>query len=367
MRAVERIVHLLATHRVAAEGVSPDEVLGILYAQFLRRVVQHAEIGVRESRPALHRVSNLPPLELHVLEVVAGLVAPFILHIDDGALAGLRHLFDAAGGTYHLRLFGVEVLGVAVVADDLLTLGHGIHQRVVAPIIHVHAEALQQLVGVPRERDVADDLERVAVFLVGDVGTRLLRPLHIVQTVLQLPCLQSGILEVRVALVLHRPRLLVQRISRVSPQQQVERMARRACVRDGCSVDGRHVVRNPIVLTGNQVPSVACILQLCPSLEDGLYLLLVACSRCQPVQCNNSHVRSLLWLILYYLVPFTAACGAVSQCPSIPLSVECGAVSQRPVSPTRLASPAIPHRILPHLTPPSAQTRLPTPATARLR
>ena len=132
-----------------------------------------------------------------------------ILHPRDGALACLRHLLDAAGGAYHLRLLGVEALGVAVVADDLLALGHRLHQRVVAPIIDVHAEALQQLVGVARERDVADDLERVAVVLVGDVGARLLRPLHVVEPVLQLPCLQPCILEVGVALVTHRPRLLV--------------------------------------------------------------------------------------------------------------------------------------------------------------
>ena len=274
---------------VHAVEVSPDEVALILDAQFLGQAVEHAQVLAVE-RITLQFVSHLPTLLLDVLEVVAGLVAPFILHIDDGALACLRHLLDAAGGAHHLRRFGVELLGVAVVADNLLTLGHRLHQRVVAPIIDVHAEALQQLVGVARERDVADDLERVAVLFVGDVGARLLRPLHVVEPVLQLPRLQACALEVRVAIVTHRPRLLVERIGRISPHKDVERMARRAGVRDGGPVDGRHVVRNSVILTGNQVPGVACILQLCPSLEDGLYLLLVACSRCQRVQCSDCHV-----------------------------------------------------------------------------
>ena len=221
---------------------------------------------------ALQFIRHLPPLELHVLEVVAGLVAPFILHINDGALAGLRHILHAAGGAYHLRLFGVELLRVAVVADDLLALGHGLHQRVVAPVLHIHAEALQQLVGVPRERDVADDQERVAVVLVGDVGARLLRPLHVVEPVLQLPCLQTCIRAVRVTIVLHCPSLLVEHRRTIGTHKNVELMTCAACVRDGGPVDGRHVVRNLVILPGDELPLGSHLRHLLVGSLDGFHL-----------------------------------------------------------------------------------------------
>ena len=287
----QREIRLITAAVVAAEGICPDEVLRVLHAQPLWAVVGVGHhVLAAQSLASAHAVGGHPPLELHVLEVIRTLVAVLVLHPRDGALAGLRHLFDTAGGAYHLRFFGVELLGVAVVADNLLTLGHGLHQCVVAPILDVHTEALQQLVGVARERDVTDDPERVAVVLFGDVGARLFRPLHVVEPILQFPCLQPGVLEVRVAIMLHGPCLLVQRIGRISTHKDVERVACTACIRDGGTVDGRHVVRDSVILTRNQVPGVACILQLCPSLEDGLYLLLVACSRCQRVQCHDSHI-----------------------------------------------------------------------------
>ena len=272
--------------------VGPDEVALILDAQFLGQVVEHTQILVVE-RIAIQFVSHLPTLLLDVLEVVAGLVAPFILHPRDGARASLRHLLDAAGGTYHLRLFGVELLRHAVVADDLLALGHRLHQCVIAPVIHVHAEALQQFVGVARERDVADDHERVAVVLVGDVSARLLRPMHVVEPVLQLPCLQPGVLEVRVALVLHRPRLLVQRVRRVGPHQQVKRVARRACIRDGGPVDGRHVVCNLVILPGDELPLVSHLRHLLVGSLDGFHLWAQVVILAQCTEGNH------FWLVLH--------------------------------------------------------------------
>ena len=273
MLSRQRVVRLLAASVVATEGVGPDEVLGVLHAKTLRAVV-----GVRyhvlaaQSLASAHAVGGHVTLILDVLEVIRALVAVLVLHPRDGSFAGLRHLLDAAGGAYHLRLFGVELLRVAVVADDLLTLGHRLHQRIVAPILDVHAEALQQLVGMVRECDVADDLECVAVVLVGDVGTRLLRPLHVVEPVLQLPSLQPHIIEIRVALVLHRPCLLVQRIGRVSPHNDVELMARRACIRDGAPVDGRHEVGNLVILPGDELPPGSHLRHLLVGSLDGFHL-----------------------------------------------------------------------------------------------
>ena len=206
----QRVVRLLAAAVVAAEGVGPDEVLRVLHAQPLRAVVGvgHHVLAAKPIASA-HAVGGHVSLILNVLEVIRALVAVLVLHPRDGAPSGLRHLLHAAGGSYHFRLFGVELFGVSVVAEDLLTLGHRLHQRVVAPVFDVHAEALQQLVGMARERDVADDQECVAVFLVGDVGARLLRPLHVVEPVVQLPCLQTCVIEIRVALVTYCQRLLV--------------------------------------------------------------------------------------------------------------------------------------------------------------
>ena len=185
MLSRQREIRLLTAAVVAAECVGPDEVLRVLHAKPLRAVVGVGHhVLADQSLASAHAVGGHPTLELHVLEVIRALVAVLVLHPRDGAPSGLRHLLNAAGGAYHFRLFGVELLGHAVVADNLLSLGHGFHQRVVAPIFDVHAEALQQLIGMPRERNVADDQERVAFLLVGDVGTRLLRPLHVVQPVL---------------------------------------------------------------------------------------------------------------------------------------------------------------------------------------
>ena len=286
----QRVVRLLTACVVAAEGVGPDEVLCVLHAKPLWGVVGvgHHVLAAQPLASA-YAVSGHPSLILDVLEVVRGLVAVLVLHPRDGALADLADGLHSAGGAHHLRLFWVELLGHAVVADDLLTLGHRLHQRVVAPVLDVHAEALQQLVGVARERDFADDQERVAVVLVGDVGARLLRPLHVVEPVLQLPTLQPGVLEVRVADVIHCPRLLIQCVFAVGTHDDVELMACTTCISDGGPVDGGHVVRDSVILAGNEVSGVACILQLCPSLEDGFYLLLVACSRCQRVQCDCAH------------------------------------------------------------------------------
>ena len=313
----QREIRLITAAVVAAEGICPDEVLRVLHAQPLRAVVGVGHhVLAAQSIASAHAVGGHPPLELHVLEVIRTLVAVLVLHPRDGALAGLRHLFDTAGGAYHLRFFGVELLGVAVVADNLLTLGHGLHQCVVAPILDVHTEALQQLVGVARERDVTDDPERVAVVLFGDVGARLFRPLHVVEPILQFPCLQPGVLEVRVAIMLHGPCLLVQRIGRISTHKDVERVACTACVGDGGPVDGRHVVRNPVILTGDEVPGILNRFQLAILHELRLNLWSHALTRSQLIHCYNSHIVILFGdcLISFSLCSTTQNCAvAIAQ------------------------------------------------------
>ena len=225
MRAVERVVCLLATHRVAAEGVSPDKILGILHAELLRSVVKHAEIGIRKSRPTLHRISHLPPLELHVLEVIRTLVAVLVLHPRDGALACLG-IFGDDGCDGRLHVFAL-LASSRVVGPHLSTniLGQRHHSR--------KAVVLLELRGIPQDVRLAVDVHSanaqssVAVILILDERAHSLRPLHVVQSILQLPRLQPSVLEVGVAVVLHGPGLLAERLLVNGVHKDIERVTGR--------------------------------------------------------------------------------------------------------------------------------------------
>ena len=270
---------------IHAVEICPDEVLLILDAQFHGQVVEHTQVLAVE-RTAIQFVSHLPTLLLDVLEVVAGNVAPFVLHPRDGTLAGLR-IFADDGSDRRLHVFALLSSG-RIVGPHLGThlLGQRYHPR--EAVVLGEFRSIPQNVRLAVDVHSANAQSSVAVILILDERAHSLRPLHIVQMILQLPRLQPRILEVRVAIVFHGPRLLVQSALAVSAHDDVEQMTRRPRI---LLHRRRHVVRNPVVLPRDEVPGVACILQLCPSLEDGRYLLPVACSRCQRVQCNNSHVR----------------------------------------------------------------------------
>ena len=271
---------------IHAVEICPDEVLLILDAQFHGQVVEHTQVLAVE-RTAIQFVSHLPTLLLDVLEVVAGNVAPFVLHPRDGALTRFgvisKHLGDGCG---------VAVLddfaSFRIILQQVCThlLGQRYHPR--EAVVLGEFRSIPQNVRLAVDVHSANAQSSVAVILILDERAHSLRPLHIVQMILQLPRLQPRILEVRVAIVFHGPRLLVQSVLAVSAHDDVEPMTRRPRI---LLHRRRLVVRNPVILPRDEVPGVACILQLCPSLEDGRYLLPVACSRCQRVQCNNSHVR----------------------------------------------------------------------------
>ena len=269
----QRVVRLLAALVVAAEGVGPDEVLRVLHAKPLRAVVGVGHhVQAVQSLASAHAVGGHVTLELHVLEVIRALVAVLVLHPRDGALAFVADERDAAGRANLFGFVGVEVLGVAVVAVDGFSLLYGVHQRVVAPVIDVHAEALQQLVGVARERDVSDDQERIVVVLVCDVGASLLRPLDIVECVSELPGSEVAVGEVVVAIVLYRPGFLAQGGGIERHDDDVERMTGASGV-SGCEfIDCSHVVRDAVELTGDELALVTHGDHLSVCRFDGFHL-----------------------------------------------------------------------------------------------
>ena len=272
MHSRQRVVHLLATRVVAAKGVGPDKVIRVLHAQPMRAVVGVGyHVLAAQSFASAHAVCGHVSLELYILEVIWALVAVLVLHPRDGAVAGLRHLLDAAGGAYHLRLLGVKLLRHAVVADNLLALCNRFHQCVVAPVLDVHSEALQQLIGVALQRDVAQHEECVAVVRVGDVCARLLRPMHVVEPVLQLPSLQAAVLKVGVSVMLNSKSIFRQFVSCQSHDHNVELMPSTASVSDYVFIDCRNVVNYPIELARNKIALFCDFLQIGIRYFDWLY------------------------------------------------------------------------------------------------
>ena len=120
----------------------------------------------------------------------------------------------------------------------------------------------------------------------------------VVECVLQLPCLQACILEVRVAVVLHGPRRLAQRVGCIGTHQQVKLMTRRAYhhharVRVGCRADCRHVVRNSVILPGDELPLVSHLRHLLVGSLDGFHLWAQVVVLAQRAQRNH------FWLVLH--------------------------------------------------------------------
>ena len=95
---------------IHAVEICPDEVLLILNAQFHGQAVEHTQVLAVE-RTAIQFVRHLPTLLLDVLEVVAGNVAPLVLHPGDGALSRFGVFTDDL----------CDGCGVAVL-DDLTSL-----------------------------------------------------------------------------------------------------------------------------------------------------------------------------------------------------------------------------------------------------
>ena len=188
----QREIRLITAAVVAAEGICPDVVLRVVNAQVLGCVVRFRNhIQPVQTFTSGYCIRSLPSLELNVLEVIRALIAPLVLHPQNRALAFLCHHIDSRRRADCLRLFRIEVFRIAIVAVDGLALFQRIHQRIVTPVFNVRAKTLQQLVGVSTKLNGADGKERIAILLIHDVRTLLLRPLLVLQPELQLPRLQA--------------------------------------------------------------------------------------------------------------------------------------------------------------------------------
>ena len=162
---------------------------------------------------------------------------------------------------------GVQRVDGQLRADNVRHVAVVVHLRRVAA---VHVEVALPHDGDTQELHVLEVVRQTVAPLVLHLVDHALALLGVgplvavavvVERVLQLPCLQPCILEVRVAVVLHGPCRLVQRVGCIGTHQQVELMARRAHhhharSRVGCPVDGRHVVGDAVELSRLQCAAV---------------------------------------------------------------------------------------------------------------
>ena len=130
----------------------------------------------------------------------------------------------------------------------------------------------------------------------------------VVERVLQLPCLQPCILEVRVAVVLHGPRRLAQRVGCIGTHQDVELMTRRtyhhhARVLVGCRTDGRHVVGDAVILARQQRAAVAQGLQR--GVSDADCLINLVGDGIEQSLSLRTVLRQVVILFIHNLFPFS--------------------------------------------------------------
>ena len=203
-----------------------------------------------------------------------------------------------------LLVGGVQRVDGQLRADNVRHVAVVVHFRRVAAI---HVETALPHDGESQELHVLEVVRQTVAPLVLHLVDHTLALLGVspvvavgvvVERVLQLPCLQVCILEVRVAVVLHGPRLLVEHRSAVSTHKDVELITRRAHhhharVRVGCRADGRHVVRNLVILSGNELPLVSHLRHLLVGSLDGFHL------RAQVVVLAQRTEGNHFWLVLH--------------------------------------------------------------------
>ena len=242
---VQRIVFLLSSGSVAAEGIGPYEIIFVVDGKVDWKVVQYAKVLVGEARAAAHGIRNKPTLELDVLEIIRALVAVFVFHEVDGALTILGNYlfrFDWAGPGLAVDLARFRVI-LHEVGADLFVFRNGLGQS----IVFVQLACIPKDVGRTFDIYRSDFLQSITIVLFDDESSSRLGPLFVFQTVFQFPCFELGGCKVVVAFVVGCVSVLIEVRSVVGTDNDIELIASR--------MDCTNHRGNRGVIVGDAVPS----------------------------------------------------------------------------------------------------------------